>query len=101
MTNNMQSITSSDSSSKILSLRLPPQVYAALKNRGAEFGLKPATFAKYAVISLLMNKKTEFNLSFETEFNGFLNSLPKTSLDEKKIMKLIEKERQAAYDSSS
>ncbi len=101
MLDNVQAASPTDNSSKILSLRLPPQIYFALKNKGAKFGLKPATFAKYAVISMLMNSRIEFNAPYDAQFNNFLSSLPQTKLDEKEVMDLVEKERQGVYESAS
>lgn len=93
MINDAQNTTLASDQSKILSVRLPPQIYASFKIKIAQFGLKPATFVKYAIISLLMSNQLNFKSPFEAQFAGFLNSLPQQPIKEEDAMRLVNQER--------
>jgi hypothetical protein len=93
MSNDAQNTTLASDQSKILSVRLPPQIYSSLKTKTAQFGLKPSTFIKYAIISMLMNSQFNFKSPFEAQFSGFLNSLPQQPINEEDSINLVNQER--------
>ena len=79
--------------SKIVNLRLSPLLYKQFQNQAQQIGLKPSTLLKHLIISMVINKKQ----NFDTQFDQLINSITPNNISETKAINLVNKERQKMY----
>lgn len=82
--------------SKLLNVRLSPQLYNLFKQKINRYGITPSSFIRHAIISFTIPEQVHSN-TLASQFQDLVQSLPEPTLSEDEALDLINKERQAAY----
>lgn len=76
--------------SKILNVRLSPEIYEMFEKKVSKIGLKPSSFLRHFIISIALE-------DWQKNLEQFLISLPTNKIEEEEIFALVENEKKKLY----
>lgn len=84
---------------KLVNVRISPQIYKLFKKKVENVGLKPSSFLRHVIISMAIGSDdTLQSIPFKKQYLQLINSLPQSEIPEEETFDLIEKERTATYN---
>ncbi|OGK38476.1 hypothetical protein A3F03_03220 [Candidatus Roizmanbacteria bacterium RIFCSPHIGHO2_12_FULL_41_11] len=84
--------------SKLLNIRISPELYNQFKQKVSSIGLNPSSFLRHVIISTVISDKVTLGNTFKEEYKSLIKSLKKNSISENEALKLADKEKEAMYN---
>lgn len=79
--------------SKLLNIRISPELYNQFKQKVNAIGLNPSSFLRHVIISMVIGDKVNFEGSFDQEYEKLIKSLKRNTINEDVALQLVNKEK--------
>ncbi len=84
---------------KLVNVRISPQIYKLFKKKVEDVGLNPSSFLRHVIISMAIGADEDSrSVPFKRQYKLLIDSLAQREMPESEAFDLIEKERKASYN---